>query len=192
MKVLSRSFFARSPLVVAPHLLGKVLARQWQGQLLTGRIVEVEAYLAEGDEASHSFRGQTKRNASMFKEAGHAYVYSIHQQKCVNVVTETVNVASAVLIRALEPLTGVEQMRAWRQRDRLTDLTTGPGKLTQALHITLELDGIDLTDPNSELYIVDDGYRVGSITKTKRVGISKAVDQPYRFYLTDNQFISRK
>jgi DNA-3-methyladenine glycosylase len=189
---LQQAFFNRSPLLVGPELLGKILVHEWESHTLSGRITEVEAYLSEKDEASHSYRGQTKRNALMFKEAGHAYIYKIHQQRCFNIVTQEVGIASAVLIRALEPLEGIEQMKALRGRSNLTELTTGPGKLTQALAITLEQDGIDVTSNNSSIYVLDDGYTIDEIVSVPRVGITKATKHLWRFYIKNNQYISKK
>lgn len=192
MKVLSEVFYDCSPLAVAPDLLGKILVRKLDNQILSGRIVEVEAYLAGQDEASHAFKGRTKRNESLFKKAGHAYVYSIHQQKCLDIVTEKEGVPTSVLIRGLEPLEGIEFMKQFRNKEKLTDLTSGPGKLTQALQIGKEFDGVDMTSESSLLYVLDDGYVQEKIVTAKRVGITKAVEKEYRFYIAGNSFVSKK
>lgn len=179
--ILPHAFFDRSPSLVAPELLGKVLVRKLGDQILSGRIIETEAYLAFEDEASHGFIGKTKRNAALFSAAGHAYVYRIHQQYCLNAVTEDENSPSAVLIRGLQPLEGIELMQQFRKRDKLQDLTSGPGKLTQALQIDLSFNGIDLTAPEKNLYIYDDGFNVTQIEESPRIGISKAKDRLLRF-----------
>jgi DNA-3-methyladenine glycosylase len=194
MITLNSDFFNRSPLIVAKELLGKVLVRKIDGQILSGRIVETEAYIAVNDEAAHGYRGKTKRNSSLFMTAGHVYVHRIHMQHCLDIVTEDVDVPSSVLIRAIEPLTGIEIMQKLRGRNELLALTSGPGKLAEALAIDKTQDAIDVTDEQSILYIVDDGFSVdrGDIVVTKRVGISKAMEREYRFYIHGNRFVSRK
>lgn len=192
MMLLSQEFYNRSPLVVAPEILGKILVRRLNNQIISGRIVEVEAYLAFIDEAAHSFVGRTKRNTSIFKSAGHAYVYSMHRQNCFDVVTEGIDVPSCVLVRALEPLEGIELMRRFRNKEKLTDLTSGPGKLAQALSISKEFDGVDITKVESNLYIVDDNFLPGNVVTTKRVGIFKARDKYFRFCIEGSRYLSRK
>ncbi len=192
MKLVPQTFYHRSPLFVAPELLGKILVRHLNGTTISGRIVEVEAYLGFADPAAHGYSGQTPRTASLFKAGGHAYIYTIHRYHCLDIVTETAGTPTSVLIRALEPFAGIELMQKFRHKENVRDLTTGPGKLTQALQITRELDGLDVTDPTAALQIFDDGYPVENIITTKRVGISKAKDQDYRFYLKDSRYISKK
>lgn len=192
MKILTPEFYNRSPLIVARELLGKVLIRNLNGHSISGRIVEVEAYLSANDEAAHSFRGRTKRNASLFKSAGHAYVHAIHTHNCLDIVTDEIDVPSSVLIRSLEPLEGIEQMKVLRKKESKLDLTSGPGKLTQALKITKDFDGIDVTDSRSLLFIIDDGFVTQKITIGKRIGISKARDAEYRFHFSGNPYISKK
>lgn len=187
--ILSKQFHNRSALVAAPELLGKILVHNVNGQIISGRIVEVEAYLANEDEAAHAFKGETKRTKSLFQEPGIAYIYSIHQQVCLDVVNK---VPTSVLIRALEPLEGIELMKVNRGKENLKDLTTGPGKLCKALGITKSLDGISLYSEHSQLTIQDDGFDNFEIVKTKRVGISKAKDFEYRFYIKGNPYISKK
>jgi DNA-3-methyladenine glycosylase len=181
---LRREFFGRSVHDVAPELVGAVLLVDGVG----GMIVEVEAYDHE-DPAAHGFRGRTARNASMFGPPGYAYVYrsyGIHW--CLNFVCEDVGVASAVLIRAVEPRDGLESMRSRRgvADDRL--LCAGPGRLTQALAITREQDGLPLDEPPFELRA-----REGNPTVVQglRVGITKATEQPWRYALAGSRFLSR-
>jgi DNA-3-methyladenine glycosylase len=185
---LPRSFFARSVLEVAPELLGKVLEHDGSA----GRIVEVEAY-REDDEASHSFRGMTARNRVMFGPPGHLYVYfSYGMHWCANVVCEEEGRGAAVLLRALEPIVGIDRMWARRPRARRErDLCSGPAKLTAAIGIGPAHDGLDLVR-GSGPRIVDDGKppprRPG---RGPRVGISKAVDKPWRFWVDGNPHVSR-
>lgn len=192
MKQLPRTFFARDAITVARDLLGKILQRSINGKVISGRIVEVESYLGESDEAAHAFSGKTKRNQSLYLDAGHAYVHSIHMQNCLDIVAESAGVPASVLIRALEPLTGIERMRANRHRDALRDLTSGPGKLCQALAIDKSLDGIDICTTDSVMQVLDDGYKVTQIVQSTRVGISKAAEHEYRFYVADSIFVSKK
>lgn len=193
---LPRSFYSRSPDAVARDLLGKILARRLPGQSLAGRIVEVEAYFGKDDPAAHSAAGKTARNAVLFGPPGHAYVYFIYgMHSCVNVSCEPEGQAGCVLLRALEPLSGTDTMAQFRglsdsARPRI--LTSGPGRLCQALGITrASHNGLDLTDPASELQILDDGFRPEKITATPRIGIRKAVENPHRFVIEGNRFVSR-
>lgn len=186
MTVIPPSFFNRSPLLVAPDLLGKILLRTHQDMQITGRITEVEAYVAADDEAAHGHKGLTKRNASLFLSAGHAYVHRIHMQHCLDVVTEEKGTPSSVLIRVLHPIKGIEQMKLSRNKEKLEDLTSGPGKLCQALSIGMELDGVNMTDKNSPLQVLDDCYSVSSFQTSKRIGISKSQDFEYRFFIHGN------
>ncbi len=187
----SPSFFARSALKVAPELLGKILVRNAGGRRIAGRIVEVEAYLGEDDPASHGFRGKTERNAVMFGPAGRVYVYFTYGNHfCMNVVTGREGKAGAVLIRALEPLEGIPFMRRRRKKERLTDLASGPGKLCQALAVDRKLNGANLA--KNEIWI-EWSLKRGRIVKAQsgRVGISTAIDRPYRFFIRDSPFVSK-
>ena len=190
IRVVPRSFYARSPLHVAPDLLGKVLCRERRGVITSGRIVEVEAYLGADDPASHAHRGMTRRNQAMFGPPGHAYVYFTYGSHfCMNVVTGDDGIASAVLIRALEPLDGITAMKRRRGREVVSDLTSGPGKLCQALGIDSALYGHDLT--GRPLWIEDDGAAPPSHVRTPRIGISVATELPYRFLVPDSACVSR-
>ncbi|TWG91926.1 DNA-3-methyladenine glycosylase [Luteimonas sp. J16] len=176
-----RAFYRRHPTLVAPELLNKLLVRD-DGR--AGRIVEVEAYAGSEDPAAHSFRGMTARNATMFGEAGHLYVYfSYGLHWAGNAVCGEVGEGAGVLLRAIEPVAGIERMRALRpaaRRDR--DLANGPGKLAQAMGLDRSHDGADLVRGDRGVWIVSDGTpppanpRVGP-----RVGISRAVDFPWRW-----------
>lgn len=194
--LLSRSFYRRPPDAVARDLLGKILEHRLRGRLLSGRIVEVEAYFGKDDPAAHSAAGKTARNAVLFGPPGHAYVYFIYgMYSCMNVSCEPEGQAGCTLIRALEPLTELETMAKLRglsasAKPRM--LTTGPGRLCQALGIVRATqNGLDLTDPESELQIRDDGFRPKSIKATPRIGIRKAIEKPHRFLIEGNKFVSR-
>ena len=196
---LARSFFARAPRRVARELLGKILVRDSGKLLLAARIVEVEAYLGEDDPAAHAAVGNTARNSVLFGPPGYAYVYFIYgNHYCLNVSCEREGKAGSVLFRALEPLQGIKEMARARNialqgSGDLRRLTSGPGRLAEAFGITRARDnGVDLTSPASGLWIGDDGYRATSIQITPRVGISKAADQPLRFFLAGNAFVSGK
>jgi len=178
-------------------LLGKVLVRKEAKQFLTARIVEVEAYLGKDDPAAHSFAGRTPRNAVLFGPPGYAYVYFIYGNHfCLNVSCLPDGVAGGILFRAVEPLSGIEEMARLRNvpidspRD-LRKLTSGPGRLAEAFGITRERDnGKDLTSLSSDLFITDDGYRVRRILTTPRIGITKAAERPLRYVLAGNEFVS--
>jgi DNA-3-methyladenine glycosylase len=181
---LRADFFARSVHEVAPDLIGATLLFDGAG----GRIVEVEAYDRE-DPASHGFRGETRRNRSMFGPPGTAYVYrsyGIHW--CLNLVCEEKGSAAAVLLRALEPLRGVHRMRQRRALDDERLLCAGPGRLCQALGITGADDGRPLDRPPFELLAPDGGV---AIARGPRVGLSQAVELPWRYGLAGSRFLSR-
>lgn len=194
---LDRSFFAHDPRRVARELLGKVLVRQDAHARLAARIVEVEAYLGERDPAAHAASGRTLRNAVLFGPPGYAYVYFIYgNHYCLNVSCEPEGKAGGVLFRALEPLSGIEEMArargiTLRSSSDLLKLTRGPGRLSQAFGITRSRDnGCDLTSPSSSLWIGQDGLRTGKILLTPRIGITKAADRPLRYLLSGNPFVS--
>lgn len=194
---LPRSFFARNPRRVARELLGKVLVRQTTRTPLTARIVEVEAYLGVNDPAAHAASGLTARNAVLFGPPGHAYVYFIYgNYHCLNVSCEREGKAGGVLFRALEPLTGIEEM-ARARGIRATDprdwpkLTSGPGRMSEAFGITRARDnGCDLTSRHCGLWIGDDGFRPSHIRITPRIGITKAADKPLRYIIAGSPFVS--
>ncbi|MGO9316265.1 MAG: DNA-3-methyladenine glycosylase [Terracidiphilus sp.] len=198
-RLLPRAFFEASPEEVAPRLLGKVLAHVSSGGVLAGRIVEAEAYLGPHhrtpDPAAHSYRGATPRNQVLFGPAGYAYVYSIYGRYfCMNISCEVEGRAGCVLLRALEPLAGVEQMARNRglvagAKPRM--LTSGPSRLCQALGLTRAAhNGCDLVDPASPLQVRDDGYTVGEVLVTPRIGIHEAIDWPLRFAQRGNECVS--
>jgi DNA-3-methyladenine glycosylase len=193
---LSRDFFARDTHTVARELLGQRLVRVRDGKRLSGCIVEVEAYIGEDDQASHARPGPTRRNAPMYGPPGHAYVYLIYgMHHCFNIVTEQEGFPAAVLVRALEPLEGIEKMRKLRGGRPDLPLTSGPARLCQALEIDRRLDGADLCAPDALLFLEeDDSIPSEAITTTPRVGVrgdETAITIPWRFYVQDNHHISR-
>ncbi len=192
---LTRRFYRRDPVTLAKALLGQILVRRLEdGRELAGKIVEVEAYLGVEDRAAHSFGGRrTARNASMWGEAGHAYVYFTYGMHwCVNVVADREEVPTACLIRALEPLVGVEEMRKRRGRESEVELCSGPAKLTQALGIDRALDGVDLVE-GGELYIVRGPRARRLIRRSPRIGVAYAKEwarKPLRFYFEGSPHVS--
>ncbi len=194
-RLLSRRSLAAPPEQVAPWLLGKLVLRQLHGELLSARIVETEAYLGVDDPAAHAFAGRTARTSVLFGPPGHAYVYFIYgMHSCLNVSCEPDGHAGCVLIRALEPVLGQDTMRTLRHLPAHAGprlLTSGPGRLCQALALTrTSHNGVDLLDQQSDLQLRDDGFVAGPVTATPRIGITKAAAWPLRFLLTGNPYVS--
>ncbi len=191
--LIQRIFYERSAVTVARDLLGHWLVREIAGVRLVGRIVETEAYLGEEDAASHAFRGPTPRNRSMFGPPGHAYVYLIYGvHHCLNIVTGPEGKGQAVLIRAVEPLEGIERMRQHRKDVPIRQLTNGPGKLCQAFAIDKSLDGHDLC-VGETLWLERGLPPQETICQSPRIGVrgdEKALTRPWRFYLKNNPFVS--
>jgi DNA-3-methyladenine glycosylase len=195
---LPRSFYSPSAKTVASQLLGHFLLRNTGRGVAGGAIVEAEAYLKD-DPACHSFRGETARNRSMFGPPGHAYVYLIYGYHfCMNAVCQPAGCGEAVLIRAIAVDFGEDWMQQRREVHKREELTKGPAKLCQALAIDRKLDGVDLCDSASPLFIAANPNRTelllksGPIVATRRIGISKSVDLPLRFYLRESPFVSRR
>ena len=187
---LGRDDLPHDTLELSRALIGKLLVRAREGETLAGRIVETEAYFPD-DPASHAFRGKTRRNRAMFGPPLHAYVYFIYGANwCLNVTADADGVGAAALIRACEPVLGIETMRRLRGRPELKDrdLARGPGNLCRALGIGPEFDGADLA-ADRRLWIADDGVEL-SIGVSTRVGITKAAHEPLRFYARGNPSVS--
>ena len=200
-RLLPADFYARDPRAVSRDLLGKILIRRRARKTLSGRIVEVEAYLGENDAAAHAAAGLTPRNYVLFGPPGRAYVYFIYGNYfCLNVSCEPDGIAGGVLFRALEPIAGIEWMAKQRgiSIDRgkpasLRLLTSGPGRLAEAFGVTrLRDNDKDLTSPTSDLQIVDDGYASPRVVVGPRIGITKAVAHPLRYIIAGNPFVSGK
>jgi DNA-3-methyladenine glycosylase len=199
-RLLLRSFFDRDPRQVAPELLGKLIVRRQGRKLLTGRIVETEAYLGTNDLAAHAAAGRTARNSVLFGPPGHAYIYFIYGvHYCLNFSCLPDGEAGGILVRALEPVRGMEEMAKARGRPgldltsihNLRLLTAGPGKLCEALGITRQRDnGKDVVSIDSDLQVLDDGYRIDKVAITPRIGITKSAALPLRYLVAGSHFVS--
>jgi len=195
--LLKPGFFDADPRKVARLLLGKLLVRKTPHGILAGRVVETEAYLGKGDDAAHAVAGKTARNFVLFGPPGHAYVYFIYGNHfCLNVSCLPDGLPGCVLFRALEPVAGIEEMAkargiAVRRDSDLKKLSSGPGRMAEALGITRDRDnGKSLASVKSDLQLVDDGYRVRRLVVTPRVGIVKSADAPLRYFIGGNSFVS--
>jgi DNA-3-methyladenine glycosylase len=191
--VLPRSFYDRDAIDVARDLLGKTLVRELDGERLSAMIVETEAYVGPHDLACHASKGMTDRNQVMFGPPGHAYVYFIYgMYYCLNLVTGRDGYPAAVLIRAAEPLEGIETMRLLRKKAKKDiDLTSGPGKLCIAMGIDRTLNGADVC--TGKTLFVEDAPLAQEIVSCKRIGVDYAgeyKDKPWRFYIRDNTYVS--
>jgi DNA-3-methyladenine glycosylase len=174
---------------LARYLIGKVVVHDVDSSRLSGRIVETEAYPV-GDAAGHAFRGQTRRNRSLFLERGHAYVYFTYGSSfLMNVTSETPGVGAGVLLRAIEPLEGIESMVDSCGAKRLANWGRGPGRLTKALYVDLRQDGLDLCAPGP-LWLAATARRTGPVGKSVRIGITRDVDRLLRFYERGNVYVS--
>jgi len=197
-KKLKKNFYRRDVMTVAKELLGKTLVKKGKNEILAGKIVEVEAYHGDIDEASHSFRGRTKRNEIMFNAGGYLYVYFTYGTHfCCNVVTGKKDQGTAVLIRAVEPISGIEKMiknrfsRKLKNEKEIFNLTSGPGKVCASFAINKNHSGIDLT--GEEIFILGNKKLADSeIGISKRIGITRSVDLPWRFFIKNNPYLSRK
>lgn len=197
-KKLTKNFYKRDVLTVARDLLGKILIKKEKSGVLAGKIVEVEAYHGDIDEASHSFRGKTKRNEIMFEDGGYLYVYFTYgAHYCCNVVTGKKGQGTAVLIRAVEPIAGIELMiknrfgRKLKNEKEIFNLTSGPGKVCSAFGINTDHSGTDLT--GEKIFILlNKKPNEKEIGISRRIGISRSVELPWRFFIKGNPFLSRK
>ena len=186
---LERSQVPRDTVALARYLLGKILVRRFGTRTVTGRIVETEAYL-QGDPACHAFRGVTARNRSLYLDVGHAYVYLCYGTSwMLNVSSGDAGTGEGVLLRAIEPLSGIERMRRGRESVRLADIARGPGRLAAAFGIDRRHDGINLFR-RGELWIGDDGSTVGRIGESVRIGLTKGADARLRYYLAGSGHLS--
>ncbi|MCE1163986.1 MAG: DNA-3-methyladenine glycosylase [Bacteroidetes bacterium] len=188
---LHENFYLQDTLTVSAALLGKILVRKTGRHVLSGKIVETEAYLGDSDPACHAYGRVTPRNHTLYMKGGIAYVYFIYgNYYCFNVVTERKGVGAAVLIRAVEPFTGVEQMKLRRPKIRTEhDLTNGPAKLCLSFGIDRKLNEADLQ--SDEIYISKGNKEKFTIAVSRRIGIEKGAHFPYRFFIKDNPYVTR-
>jgi len=196
---LPREFFCKDPITLAIDLLGKLLVHESPEGRTSGIVVETEAYLGKTDRASHGYGGRrTPRMEPLYGPCGHAYVYVVHGKPLLNVVAGPPGEPTAVLIRALEPREGIELMAKRRgivlnRPPDLKKLCSGPGKLTQAMGITVEHNGVDLVE--GSLYFEDAGYEVKEVVRRPRIGVDYAGEdalKPLRFYIAGNRFVSKR
>lgn len=207
MQILDRAFYIRDTLTVSKDLLGKVLVHETPNFTLAGRIVETEAYLGPEDKAAHSYGGKvTPRVEVMYNQGGYSYVFTIYgMYQCFNIVTERAGLPQAVLIRALEPVAGMNNMSQNRfdqsyedlNRSQIKGLTNGPGKLCMAMEIGKAQNKIDMCQQNGtdDIYIYDDDYAAFEMVATERVNIDYAeeyIHKPWRFYIKGNPFVSKR
>lgn len=192
MKVVRKSFFVNVPDIVAEKLLGKILIRKYGKYLLSGRIVETEAYFDKRDPASRAAMSD-KWLDKMLRDPGKTFVYMVHNNWLLNIVAHEKHDAGAVLIRALEPLKGMDIMKRFRNVNEKKILTNGPGKLTQALKIDKTLDNIPVYEKESPLIIVyPEKEESFEVMRAFRIGVKKDLPEPMRFYIKGNEFVSRK
>ncbi|MCL7401683.1 MAG: DNA-3-methyladenine glycosylase [Thaumarchaeota archaeon] len=190
-RVLSREFYERDPAEVARELLGKILVRRLDDVSLKGVIVETEAYYGQDDPASRAYKGRKKFNELMFKDVGKTFIYMVHGNWLLNIVAHPKDEVGAVLIRALEPLEGVEIMMKNRGIRNIYSLTNGPGKLTKALAITKDLNGIDVTERISKIQIIENIDYGFEIQDSYRINVKKDLPIKLRFFIKGNKFVSR-
>lgn len=187
---LERDFYRRDPAEVAKDLIGKVLVRRLGLEILSGKIVETEAYYGEGDPASRAYRGRKKYNSPMFEEPGRLFVYMVHTWWLLNIVAHGECGVGAVLIRGLEPVEGVQVMLMNRGIEDIQNLTNGPGKLARALAVTNELNHLDITEESSDLVVTAGEYEVLDIGSSRRMGVTRDLPEELRFYIEGNRFVS--
>lgn len=189
---LNKEFYLCDGLTLSRSLLGKVLCRKTEDGILRARIIETEAYMGQGDKAAHASKGKTERTAVLFEDGGRAYIYLIYGMYCcLNISANVKDVPDCVLIRALEPLDGVQAMCKSRKTDKIKNLCSGPGKLCQALQLTKSDNATFLT--GNSIWIEDDGFKVPAISASKRINIDyaeEAIDFLWRFYIPDSPYLS--
>jgi DNA-3-methyladenine glycosylase len=191
-KLLQASFYQRSPELVAHDLLGHRLIRRLPNFTLEGIIVETEAYFGNKDPASRAYHGQKHYNQLMWEQPGTVFIYNVHKYWMLNVVAHEPRHVGAVLIRAIEPLTGIWFMRQQRKMEKKEQLTNGPGKLTMALNIDKQLNGSSVTLQTSEIVIQHEKSAFLSISRSHRVGVTRDLETQLRFYIANSRYVSRK
>ncbi len=191
MKVLPRKFYERDTAKVAKDLLGKILVRKINSKLITGKIVETEAYYGKEDPASRAYLGRPKYCVELlYSEPGKALIYMVHGNWLFNVVAHEKSKAGAVLIRAIEPLNGIEIMKKNRKVEKIFELTNGPGKLTKSLKITKNLNGTFVFKKDSPIFIVE-GEKNFEVGSSHRIGVTRDLKKKLRFFIKGNKFVSR-
>jgi DNA-3-methyladenine glycosylase len=192
MKPLSKRFYERDPATVARELLGKTLVRRLNHQTLSGKIVETEAYYGENDPASKAYKGRKAFNELMYLDVGKTFIYMVHGNWLLNIVAHPKGGVGAVLIRAIEPIQGIELMKKNRGVDDVYALTSGPGRLTRAMGITKEQNGLDVTKAENEIAIFEAATLEDfEICSSHRIGVKRDLPQELRFYIKGNRFVSK-
>jgi len=188
--ILSQEFFKRDPEIVAKEVLGKKLIRNLDKTFLEGIIVETEAYFGFDDPASRAYNGKKTFNKLMWSEPGKVFIYNVHKYWMFNIVAHERGQIGAVLIRAIEPISGIEVMKTYRSVKKDIDLTNGPGKLTMALKIDKSLNGIFVTSHKSEIIIINNIMEL-KIGQSHRIGVTKDLEKKLRFFIKGNRFVSK-
>ena len=190
MRVLQRDFYNRRTDLVAQDLLGKLLVRKLKDELLEGIIVETEAYFGGDDPASRAFNGVKEYNRVMFEEPGRVFIYNVHKYWMLNIIAHDDGVGG-ILVRALDPTMGLKTMEQNRPVKKPRDLTSGPGKLTLAFDVDKSLNGVDVTDESSPIYVLDNEYDC-EVGTSHRIGITRDLPEHYRYYVKNNAYVSKK
>ncbi len=192
MRILPRNFYERKAEKVAKDLLGKILIRKINSKILSGKIVEAEAYYGKEDPASRAYIGRPKYVVKLlYDEPGKVLIYNVHANWLFNIVAHEKGKAGAVLIRAIEPIEGIEDMIKNRKIKNIFKLTNGPGKLTKALKINKELNGIFVTNIESPIIIIEGMNEKIEICSSHRIGVSKDLKKKLRFFIKGNKFVSK-
>lgn len=191
METLPKDFYEKDPTLVAQNLIGKILVRRLNHEILSGKIVETKAYYGENDPASKAYRGRKTFNQLMFMEAGKTFIYMVHANWLLNVVAHPKGGVGAILIRAIEPIGGLETMLKNRNVKDPRDLTSGPGKLTKALAITKDLNGTDVTKRNSKVALFENKKENFEVSSSHRIGVKRDLQQELRFFVKGNKFVSK-
>jgi DNA-3-methyladenine glycosylase len=188
---LRKRFYERDPAIVARELLGNLLVRRLCSKTLSGLIVETEAYYGSEDPASRACHGMKNFNRLMWGEPGLAFIYNVHKYWMFNIVAHEMNGVGAVLIRAIEPTEGIETMKKNRGVEKATELTNGPGKLSEDLRIDKSLNGTHLSVTDSEVFVAENTMKF-KIASSNRIGVKEDLKRKLRFYIEGNRFVSRK
>jgi len=191
--LLNYNFYLNDPAEVAKKLLGKILIRKYKNTILAGKIVETEAYYSKDDPASRAYKGLNKISELMFGEVGRLLVYTVHANLLMNIISHKSDEVGAVLIRALEPINGIREMKINRGTEDILQLCSGPGKLTKAFEIKKIHHGLDITRKNSEIVVIkNNNDKKFEIIKAFRIGVKKDLPRKLRFYVKGNKFVSRR